>query len=337
MIFRPLKTAVVTALAMLAMTSKAEESTVNYTPEIHGILRARWELATESGNSRFQVRNARVSVGGNMASFASYYVLVDACASGKFQFLDAYASLRASRQLTFRVGQFKIPFGTDNLRAMGDYYFSNRPFLAKQATGRRSVGIMATYAVPRTTLKLSGGVFNSTAIADHTKWNNKYAGAVRAVLGLGDFSIAANYKSVCPDSVRVNLVGGSVTWTSGRWTAEGEYVYKHYSNDAFKNASGYDFFVDYEMPLKKTAFNALSFQGRFDGLTDHSDGTRDDSGHLTVNQPGRKRVTLGSTLMWRHSKLSTRLRLNYEKYFYDDRAANPGNSDILTAEVIVTF
>jgi hypothetical protein len=334
---RQLKTAVAATIAMLAATADAQESSVNYIPEVHGILRTRWELATETGNSRFQVRDARVSVGGNMASFASYYVMADFCASGKFSVLDAYAALKPTKELTFRIGQFKIPFGTDNLRAMEDYYFSNRPFLAKQATGRRSVGIMASYAVPSTRLVLSGGIFNSTTISDHTNWNNKYAGAVRAVLGLGDFSIAANVKTVSPDSVRVNLAGGSVTWTAGRWTAEGEYVFKHYTGKAFKDAHGYDFFVNYDLPLQKCAFHTLSFQGRFDGLSDHSDGTRDSDGLLTLDEPGRKRLTLGSTLAWRRKKLSTQLRLNYEKYFYDNKSAKPANADLLTAEVIISF
>jgi len=40
---------------------------VDYRPNVHGTIRSRFEVATESGDYRFQVRNARVSIDGMVA------------------------------------------------------------------------------------------------------------------------------------------------------------------------------------------------------------------------------------------------------------------------------
>ena len=51
----------------LASASMAVAQEVSYIPQVHGTVRSRWELDTRSGDSRFRVRNARLSVGGYIA------------------------------------------------------------------------------------------------------------------------------------------------------------------------------------------------------------------------------------------------------------------------------
>jgi hypothetical protein len=308
---------------------------ISYVPEFHGVFRGRWELATESGDSRFQVRNARVNISGRVAPFASYFAQVDLCDRGKLKFLDAWAKVNATKDVAIQAGQFKVPFGTDNLRAIGDYFFVNRPFVGKNTSGVRLVGLMGIYE-PKN-LSVRAGVFNSSANDDHTRWNSYYSAAARVTYTVGDVKFAANFKSVSPDSVRMNLWGGSATWTCGDFTAEGEYIYKHYTHSTHKATHAYNIVADYKIGLKNCFFNALSFQGRFDGMNDNSDGTRLGDGSLKTTDVARRRLTLGSTLSYKYKRLATKVRLNYEKYFYGDAAHVPGDGDKLSAELIVAF
>lgn len=62
---------------------------------------------------------------------------------------------------------------------------------------------------------------------------------------------------------------------------------------------------------------ALSFLGRYDYMSDHSNGTKDDDGNLEVNDPERHRLTGGLTLSLGKGALQADIRLNYEQYFYN--------------------
>ncbi len=95
--------------------------------------------------------------------------------------------------------------------------------------------------------------------------------------------------------------------------------------------------ADYRMPIDAEWFNQMSFQGRFDGATDHSTGFRTD-GLLTINQPSRKRVTGGVTMSYLREKSGLDLRLNYEQYFYHknyEKIAGEGNR--VSLELIFWF
>ena len=49
-----------------------EKEDVNYLPEVHGTLRAKYEYQTEEGENRFEVRTARLSVNGKVAKVVEY-------------------------------------------------------------------------------------------------------------------------------------------------------------------------------------------------------------------------------------------------------------------------
>ena len=59
------------------------EERVSYTPQIHGVVRARWEGEfghdDEPFRHRFQVRNARVFIEGNVLPAVSYYASKHRC------------------------------------------------------------------------------------------------------------------------------------------------------------------------------------------------------------------------------------------------------------------
>ena len=51
---------------------KEELETKDYLPEIHGTIRTKFEYQTEMAASRFEVRNARISITGNVLPIVAY-------------------------------------------------------------------------------------------------------------------------------------------------------------------------------------------------------------------------------------------------------------------------
>ena len=64
----------------------------DYLPEIHGTIRGKYEYQTTMGAGRFEVRNARVSVTGNVLPIVAYKAEIDLSDEGSIKMLDAYAS-----------------------------------------------------------------------------------------------------------------------------------------------------------------------------------------------------------------------------------------------------
>ena len=60
-----------------------EENKVDYTPAIHGTIRAKYEYQNRNQEGRFEVRNARFSLEGNVAPIVAYKAEIDL--SAKFR------------------------------------------------------------------------------------------------------------------------------------------------------------------------------------------------------------------------------------------------------------
>lgn len=317
---------------------RAEEK-VDYTPHIHGTVRTRFEVATESGKYRFQVRNARVSLDGKIAPSIDYYINTDLCDRGKMKILDVWARIWATKELGFQAGQFRMPFGVDPFRGPNTYLFANRSFIGRQVCNVRAVGAKAMYTLPAIPLSAEAGVFSPTTIGDHSGWNSSLAFAAKITYTLDNVKFATGFQSIIPDSVRTNLIDAAVTWSADRWFVEGEYMYKHYTSNRHKACHAYNLQADYQMPIKAGVFNRLSFQGRFDGMTAHSNALRDENGYLVTNDPARNRITVGATISYIKSKnLFLLLRANYEKYFYHHGVTtNPDTGDKAVLELVLRF
>lgn len=323
-----------------ASRSNGTSEKIDYTPKIHGVVRARWEgeFSDDDFSQRFQVRNARLSVSGNILQDLSYFVQADISDRGKFVFLDAYARWGFAGNWRVQAGQFRVPYGVDCFRIPGGYYFPNRSFLGKTMMNMREVGAKIGYYGTKIPLTVEAGIFNTADKSNHEVWQKGMTYAAKAAYKIQNITITAGAMSAEPDSVRINLIDGAVTWESNRWIVEGEYQYKHYENDRHKAAHGWNLFASYSIPLKKTVFNQLSFQGRFDGMTDHSTGVRNANKQLITNNPARKRITVGTTIAHNMKTVRAALHLNYEKYFYDNNISAPkGEGDKIVAELVVKF
>lgn len=166
---RLIKTLTLAALATLTSggITAQEKATTDYRPNIHGTIRGKYEYQTEEGKGRFQVRNARISVDGNITPIISYKAEIDLCDEGSIKMLDAYTRLKPVKSLQFTIGQMRVPFTIDAHRSPHQQYFANRSFIAKQVGNVRDVGAAVGYdfnvGFP---IKLEAGMFNGSGLTN---------------------------------------------------------------------------------------------------------------------------------------------------------------------------
>ena len=123
------------------------------------------------------------------------------------------------------------------------------------------------------------------------------------------------------------------------WHFEVETMYKEYPNSSFKSVWAVNAFVNYDWFIrkKKSLFKKVSLLARFDYMGNNSDGTLDGQGEFLITDYERKRITGGLTFSF-GKPFQADLRLNYEKYFYEDCSfALESEQDKLVVEMMVRF
>lgn len=295
-------------------------------------------METEEGSSRFQVRNARLSVEGNVAPIISYKFQTDLCDRGKMKILDAFATITPVKSVKIKAGQYRMPFGMDSFRGPGTYYFNNRSYIGRRINNVRAVGFSVGYTLPKTPLTFEAGVFNPTSIADHEKWVKKYAYAGKITYSPGSWRFTTGAESLMPEDIRINLFGASAGWGYDRFYAEAEYMCRVYTGKSHPTTHGVNVFADYGIPLRKSLFDTWSFQARFDSMSDLASGSGAVDGLLPTTDPARQRLTLGTSLDYRYRKVRAAIRFNYEFIFHDsDIALDQGDDDKVSVELIIKF
>lgn len=325
-----------------------EEETFNFMPEINGTVRAKYEWQPDLGASRFQVRNARVSITGKVTPIVAYKAEIDFNDEGSMKMSDAYVRLSPVKDFNFTIGQMRVPFTIDAHRSPHQQYFANRSFIAKQVGNVRDVGATIAYTfkgnVPVT---LQGGIFNGSGITDQKNyWTESVNFSVKGQVAFPKgFNLVLSAQKVKPDNISVMMYDAGAFYHAHGWHIEAEWLYKHYADDAFDAVNAFDAFACYDLKLPRNkAFKKISFLGRWDYMDDHSDGIRYDAdgnesedGTLIINDYKRHRATVGMTFSLNQPFIAD-IRLNYEKYFYDDGASKKiSEQDKLVLEFMVRF
>lgn len=323
-----------------------EEDKVDLTPKVHGTIRGKYEYQTEEGDGRFQVRNARVSLEGNVAKAVEYKAEIDLSDEGQIKMLDAYTKIKPVRGLDFTIGQMRVPFTIDAHRSPHQQYFANRSFIAKQVGNVRDVGATVGYSfnvgIP---IILQAGMFNGSGLTNQKDfWTNNINFSAKAQIFIPHgFNITLSTQKIRPDHIAVMMYDAGAYYHAHGWHIEAEYLFKHYEDNAFKNVHAFDAFVNYDIPLRKCFFTKISPLLRYDYMSDHSDGMRyldgeeNTEGSLMINDYQRSRITGGLTFSIAKPFISD-IRLNYEKYFYRSGAvAKPSESDKIVIEVMTRF
>lgn len=307
-------------------------------PVIGGAFRSRFEYDITNQTHRFQIRNARVSIAGNISPVIGYYAKVDMCDRGNIKFLDAYGRFLLTDWLRIQAGRQSIPFSVDASRSPGTYYFSGHSFVEEFVGQIRGVGLQGFLTIPKSKIYIDTGIFQMHG-TDQSSWTTRFDYVGRLGWKSESFKCEIGIESTVVDSTRINMYDASVSWRYGRWMVECEGLVKSYTHNRFNTAWAYNAILDYVIPLPKFTFHQCSFQSRFDRMSHHSNGIRNDIGILTADSPQQSRLTLGTTLTYLHSGLKTELRINYEKKFadYHCRHQSSGNGNKLIAEIVIIF
>lgn len=306
-------------LACFTASMMAQEAKNPYLPEIHGTLRAKYEYEPPINKGRFEVRNARLSVEGKIIPIVRYKAEIDLSDEGSIKMLDAYVRLQPKERLKFTFGQMRVPFSIDAHRSPHLQYFANRSFIAKQVGNVRDVGASASWTFGvEAPITLEGGIFNGSGLTNQKHfWTSNYNFSFKSQICLWrQFNIVLSCQKAGAADVNTYMYDGGVYWENCRWHIEAEYLRKHYSHDAFNPVNAVDVFAAYRLPLKRNNM-ALSFLGRYDYMSDHSNGTKDENRLLKTDDPERHRLTGGLTLSMTKGALQADIRLNYEQYFYN--------------------
>lgn len=314
--------------AVVTVSTGAEKAKSPYIPDFHGTIRAKYEYEPTINKGRFEIRNARLSVEGKIIPIVRYKAEIDLSDEGSIKMLDAYIRLQPKERLKFTFGQMRVPFSIDAHRSPHLQYFANRSFIAKQVGNVRDVGVAASWTFgARTPITLEGGVFNGSGLTNFKNfWTADYNFSLKSQICLWrQFNIVLSCQKAKALDVNTYMYDGGIYWENSRWHIEAEYLRKHYANDAFRPVNAVDAFAAYRLPLKRNKM-ALSFLGRYDYMSDHSKGSKDENGILLVDDPERHRLTGGMTLSLGKGALQADIRLNYEQYFYN-KDAEPSISE----------
>ncbi len=330
---------VAACLSATAWAQNEGEKKETYPVEVHGTIRSKYEYQTEEGEGRFEVRNARINVEGKLSEIIKYKAEIDLCDEGSIKMLDAYTKLTPVDDFEFTIGQFRVPFTIDAHRSPHKQYFANRSFIAKQVGNVRDVGASIGYTLDAGfPIILEAGLFNGSGLTNQKNyWTNEvnYSAKAQFFFPKG-FNLTLSAQKIKP-SVAVMMYDAGAYWDNSNWHIEAEYLYKHYADNAFQAVHAFDSFISYSIKTHKGLIQSVTPLVRYDFMTDHSNGTMDDEGKLTINDYKRSRLTGGVTLSLK-KPFTSDIRLNYEKYFYRDGAvALPSEKDKIAIEFMTRF
>ena len=335
-----------TAAFLVAMGTGAQENKDQRTLDIHGTIRGKYEYQTKEREGRFEVRNARFSLSGNVNDRVGYKAEIDLSEEGKIKMLDAYGRVNPWNSLQLTIGQMRVPFTIDAHRSPHQQYFANRSFIAKQVGNVRDVGATLGYNLNvGFPIVLQAGLFNGSGLTNQKNFWTKsvnYSAKAQLFIPRG-FNLTLSVQKIRPDDVSVMMYDAGAYYHAHGWHVEAEYLLKHYGNGTFDNVHAVDAFVNYDIPLRKGLFSKVSPLVRYDYMSDHSDGIRyldgvaNEQGRLQVNDAQRSRLTGGVTLSMAKPFVAD-IRLNYEKYFYPEGAvAKVSERDKAVVEFMIRF
>lgn len=297
------------------LEQKTQEQTEKqaHSPKIHGIMRGKYEYEPDLEASRFEVRNARLSVESQPAANSNggaklsptYKLEIDLCDEGQIKMKDAWVRLAIALNekkggfLRATVGQQRMPFSIDAHRNPSAQYFANRSFIAKQVGDMRDVGFQLGYDIMnennRKMLSIDAGLFNGSNLDNQkTAWFTSPGYSARIqyfpikglviVPSIQHQQIAnreASYTSVDFGAYYESPLSASLK--GGVLHLEAEFLRKFYAHNAFTPCNAINAMAIYKLPFnssrqdiseRASGIAGASFLLRYDYMDNHSDGKK---------------------------------------------------------------
>lgn len=366
---------------VVAQPNDAERDTthdarVSYVPKIDGAVKVKLEVDLQDAAYRFNVRNSRFGVRGNVSKSMYYRIQVDFNNEGKISILDSYVGYTIGG-FDAKLGQQQYHFSTDLDRGPTTNMFANRSFLAKYLTsyygsevsdgkivsyvktlGSRDLGLSMSYRFKtKVPLNLIAGVFNGSG-TNNPEWGKRVNLMGRIELG-GDKGLqgsVAYYHGYSPQHVKVEeqngafvtedfeqklrMVGGELRYTRGGLLLEGEYARRYLCMEgatAMMATALVQGYYRFQLP-KCPTIDYIAPIARWDM------GNNVD--YLNVQNKLREtfeanRITVGVNIGFGTKWIQSEIRLNYEKYLLKEQPSDFWGNKLLhdkfTLEVVASF
>lgn len=370
----------VSAMAQSEETQSDEEANavepVSYVPKIDGAVKVKLEVDLQDAAYRFNVRNSRFGVRGNVSRSMYYRIQVDFNNEGKISILDSYVGYSIGG-FDAKLGQQQYHFSTDLDRGPTTNMFANRSFLAKYLTsyygsevsdgkivsyvktlGSRDLGLSMSYHFKTDLpLNLIAGVFNGSG-TNNPEWGKRVNLMGRIELGgkEGLQGSVAYYHGYSPQHVTVEehngtfvtkdfeqklrMVGGELRYTRGGLLLEGEYARRYLcmkGATAMMATALVQGYYRFQLP-KCPMIDYIAPIARWDM------GNNVD--YLNVQNNLREtfsanRITVGVNFGFGSKWIQSEIRLNYEKYLLKEQPSDFWGNKLLhdkfTLEVVASF
>ena len=333
-----LKKLFVAIFMMFSLLTPAQETdSVRYpTFKVDGTMKNKFEYASETGSSRFSVRNSRMGVRGYLTHYFSYRGQIELSDNGNFKVLDLYGSFEPIQGLSLSLGQTSVPIFNSYTISPSNLLFANRPFIGKYFIGTRDIGFLADYnfkigVVPAS---IEFGAYNGNTINDPV-WREKLSYGGRLELGSmkGLRSTFKFYDYLNTPTVHYFFYGADLRYQGDNWKVETEFMKR--DNKEVDEDKTFSYYLQgaYAIPLKETFFfkNVVPAV-RWDAIDKHMEEKGFDVDRLTVG--------LGFGLTKKY--FSSILRFDYEWYFVNQELDilnlyEEMDSDKFTVELLLNF
>ncbi len=342
-IFRNILLLIMTCVPSLTF-AQTKDSTVATLPTIlktskfDGVIKTKLEVSTEEGVMRFNVRNSRLGVRGDIGEYLSYRVQVELSNEGTFSPLDLYGILKPTKNLTFNFGQTHVPFENNYIITPAEMMFANRAFIGKYFTpGTRDIGAVVQYRFNIGGFPMEGqaGMFNGGKI-NNPQWTDKPSYAFRLIAGsMEGFRSTAKVYKYNSEQLDLFFWGADVHYANPHLRLEAEVMNRH------SNTTGLDLFGTYiqgaytfGLPNAKI-FHCLTPAARWDAMSYDVPNGGFDVNRLTVG------INFGLTFI----PYDSVLRIDFEQYFlrkdlifpdFDNRDLHVADNKV-TVELVVKF
>ena len=276
--------------------------------KIDGAVKTKLEVSTSSGVMRFNVRNSRLGLRGDISDYFSYRIQVDLSAEGNFSPLDLFGTLKPAKDLSVNLGQTSIPFENSYIITPAEMLFSNRAFVGKYFTpGSRDLGGVLRYQfqVANFPLEMQAGVFNGGLI-NNPEWTNHPSYAFRFIAGNMDaFRTSVKVYRYQGETLDLFLWGADMHYRYNRFRVDSE-VMNRRSFPSGDNLFGcyLQGIYTFDFGLLKM-FRTFSPALRWDGMGDGAFFSGFDVSRLTIG------LNFGFPL----KPFDSVLRFDYEQYF----------------------
>lgn len=299
----------VVLLPLFAWAQTTEQDKSFYQPKVSGLIKAKWEYSFEDNTNRFDIRNSRIGIGGNINKATSYRMQVEYGNHGRIDLLDAYALFMPKDNIVFWFGQFTVPFSEDYVISPSLNMFANRAFVGKFIDpNSRDIGARVDYMFSKKVpVMVQAGVYNGAGI-NNPQWQDSPFLLGRLIYGtmMGFRTSVKYYGGKDLNDKKIAYYGVDFRYATNKYKIEAEYAIKDSigTSQRFSGAylqGAYNFTVNNNNLLKY-----IEPTLRTDGM----------AYNIFDNGFDISRLTFGLNFGLDPKYMAAEIRLNYEHFFF---------------------